>query len=297
MKKLLLLLGILFFSIAIQAQIVVNNDPYPLIECDDNNDGFALFNLHEADADITLGDPSLVITYHITLMDAENSTNALISPYMNTVPRTDLVYARVMDNQDVFAIVELELQVVDDLPVTQPNDLFLIDEDNDGVEIFDLTENDAVVLGGLNPAAFMVSYYESLANAEIGEFAITTPTAYMNIQSTQTIYVRTENMSGSCVAISSFTISVLALSVDSFHFKDLIIFPNPTSGTVSIKSSQLVSEITISFYDILGRMVLSETTLPQNGTVRLDVSYFSEGVYFVKISSEGNEAVRKLIKQ
>lgn len=297
MKKLTFFIGILFFSISIQAQIVVNENPYPLIECDDDGDGYAYFNLHQADADISLGDTSYYFTYHKTLGDAENAINALISPYMNEVIYTEVVFARAKDTQGIFAVVELELQVVEALPITEPIDLTQIGDDGDGSAIFDLTENDAIVLEGLNSAVYNVSYYESEENAEMGEYAIADPTAYQNMQNPQTIYVRVENPSGSCIAIASFIISTEFLSVDSFGFENLNIFPNPASGNVTIQSSHLVSETTISLYDILGKMLFSETVLPQNGAVTLDVSSFENGVYFIKTSSEGNEAVRKLIRK
>lgn len=298
MKKLLFFIGILFFSIAVQAQIVVNENPYPLIVCDDDNDGYAYFDLHLADADITLGNNSLFVTYHQTFFDAQASINALISPYMNTTPYSDMVFARAYDSaNDIFAIVELDLLVVENLPIPQPVDLFQTDDNGDGLAIFDLTENDAIVMGGLNPSYFTVSYYETEANAEIGQSVIATPMAYQNIGNPQTIYVRVENMDGSCDAIASFIISVGTLSTDSFGFENLNVFPNPTSGNITIQSSQLTSETIISVYDILGKMLLSEKILPQNSAVSLNISSFENGVYFVKTSSEGNVAVQKLIKK
>lgn len=297
MKQLLLLIGILFFNISSHAQPNVNENPYPLLECDVNGDGFAYFDLHLADSDINSENLPLYFTYHINLSDAENGTNAIISPYLNEVPYNQVVFARAYSPENgLFAIVELELHVVPILPVTQPIDLTQIDDDGDGLAIFNLTENDAIMLDGLFFPAYMVSYYESEENAAMDEYAIADPTAYQNLQNPQTIYVRVENMSGSCVALRSFIISTEYLSVGSFGFENLSVFPNPTSGNVSIQSSQLLSETTLSIYDILGKMVLSEKILPQNGAVVLDISSFENGVYFVKISSAGNTVVRKIIK-
>lgn len=55
MKQFFLVIGLLLFNISLQAQIVVNENPYPLIVCEDDNDGYAFFDLHQADEDITLG--------------------------------------------------------------------------------------------------------------------------------------------------------------------------------------------------------------------------------------------------
>ncbi len=297
MKKFILFVGILFFSISTHAQLIVNNNPYPLIECDDDGDGFAFFNLHLADADIAMGNTSYYFTYHKTVMDAENGTNALVSPYMNEVIYIEVVFARAEDTQGNYAVVELELQVVDNLPITQPIDLVVPDSDGDGIAIFDLTVNDAIVLEGLNPELYSVTYYETQANAVLGEFAIFNPTIYNNIQNPQTIYVRVESLSGNCVVVASFNISTETLSTDYIKFENLSTFPNPTSGTVTIQSSELVSETTIALYDIVGKRLFSKKSLPQNSMITLDISFIENGVYFLKISSEGKEAVQRLIRK
>jgi len=257
-----------------------------------------------ADADISFGNGSLNFTYHINNIDAQNGTNALISPYMNEVPYNQVVFARVQDPEtDLFSIVELELHVVPVLPINPPMDIVMIDEDGDGIVVFDLTVNDAIVLEGLYPLGYIVSYYDSENDAVSGEYPMSDPDAYYNIENPQTIYMRIENISGSCVAIASFIISVETLSVESLGFENLSIFPNPSSGNITISSSQLVSETSISLYDILGKKLLSDRIIPQNGTVSLDISSFENGVYFVKISclpsgtaSERKEVVRKIIK-
>src|SRR5690606_3840875 len=74
---------------------MVNRNPLPLISCDSNNDGYTSFNLHDADADISMGDPDLIITYHPTLLDAQNNLNELPTPYRNDDPWNDVVFVRI----------------------------------------------------------------------------------------------------------------------------------------------------------------------------------------------------------
>ena len=78
-----------------------------------------------------------------------------------------------------------------------PYDLIICDENSDGVATFDLTSNDMVVLGGLNPSEYSVSYYETLADATNGANPIAFPQSYSNIMAatingSQTLYVRVE---------------------------------------------------------------------------------------------------------
>ncbi|QAA83119.1 T9SS type A sorting domain-containing protein [Aequorivita sp. H23M31] len=296
MKHILLFFTILFFTTAIQAQPVVNENPYPLFECDINNNGFAYFDLHQADGDITLGDSSLFVSYHLSVHDAENSINALLSPYMNDVPYSDTVYAHVEDQSGGgFAVVSLDL-LVQDPPFSPAMDLFQIDDNGSGFSVFDLTVNDLVILEDLNPTAYIVFYFETETNAEMNQFPITEPMVYQNIQNPQRIYVRIENLSGSCVSFDSFILSVESLTVDTFSFEDLALFPNPTYGKISLQSFQLNAETSISLYDIQGKMLFSKKMVPQNGSCVIDISSFENGVYFLKISSAGNMGIKKLIK-
>ncbi|MBV1923727.1 MAG: hypothetical protein KUG68_06855, partial [Flavobacteriaceae bacterium] len=69
----------------------IPNNPLPLIECDDDNDGFYVFNLTDADLDITGGDPDLSVTYHDSQLNAENGTLPLSSPHANNVAFNDVV--------------------------------------------------------------------------------------------------------------------------------------------------------------------------------------------------------------
>ncbi len=297
MKQILLFIGILFSGFALHAQIDINIDPDPLVVCDDNNDGYAFFDLHQADQDITLGNSTLFVTYHIDALDAQTAVNALSSPYMNQVPYFDTVYARVEDEQQTEYVIVLLNLLVQELPqIIQPINLVAIDDNYDGIAIFDLTENETVMLEGLDPSGYDVTYYLSLREALAEEFPIDEPMAYQNLGNPQTIYVRVQNIDRGCFVVASFIISVDSLSIDSFGLEDLNIFPNPASDSFSIQSSQLVSEATVSIYDIQGRMVSSEKRVSQNGTIDIQISSLEKGIYFVKISSEGNMAVRRLIK-
>ncbi|QQX76620.1 MULTISPECIES: T9SS type A sorting domain-containing protein [Aequorivita] len=96
--------------------------------------------------------------------------------------------------------------------------------------------------------------------------------------------------------IPDFLDEEVFLSMNSFAFDDLNIYPNPTSETITVQSSQMVSETTISLYDIQGKVLLTEKIIPQNGMLTMNVSSLENGVYFVKISSEGNSVVKKLLK-
>lgn len=399
-----------------------NMNPTPLELCDDDDDGLVGgWDLTVADFDIIGGEPDVNIRYYETLQNAQNGIpgTEIAGLYTNTVPFIQTVYARVTKSVPpnllpCYTIVELELIVIEIPPIIQPNNLFINEGDGDGFAIFDLTVNEAVILGGLNPADYVVSFYVSLADAIINVNPIIVPTSYVNTSNPQTIFVRVENVNTGCYVVTSFEILTdettpdadgdgianededlnnngdlndddtdgdgipnyldsdddgdtvqtidettgigagvapnyiyidtdddtienyldndddgddtltidedynnngnpidddtnangipdflddeVFLSVNSFGFEDLSIYPNPTSESFTVQSSQLVLETAISLYDLQGKLLFSEKMLPQNGKLTMEVSSLEKGIYFVKISSEGNSIVKKLIK-
>jgi len=195
---------------------VVN--PSNLEYCDADADGFGVFTLTDADAEIAGNLQNLVISYHETQADAENNLNAIESPYNNIVAYQQPIYVRVEDTTittDCFSYIEL-LIVVNDVPqiATDPDPLEVCDDDADGFALFDLSLSDESVLNGLNPSDFNITYYESAENANNATNPILTPFAYTNItEDTQQVWVHVENATTGCYNTVSLTLIVNELPV------------------------------------------------------------------------------------
>lgn len=82
-----------------------------------------------------------------------------------------------------------------------------------------------------------------------------------------------------------------ALDNKQFDFEENIsVFPNPFTDKISIVSVKTLKKIEI--YTILGEKVLSD-----DFKYTLDMSHFSDGVYFVKLIDENNNhIIRKVVK-
>ena len=72
----------------------------------------------------------------------------------------------------------------------------------------------------------------------------------------------------------------------------LSIFPNPTSGVVNISISDKVID-KVEVVDALGNTVLSVEC--DNNEISIDLAKFGTGVYFVKVSSESDTVVEKVV--
>lgn len=275
--------------------------PTPLEVCDDDGDGIAIFDLSVKDDEIADGDPDVSITYYETEIDALSGVLAIPSPYVNIIPFSQTVFARANGVvTGCFAIVELELWVLDGCPIiaTDPTDLFINEGDDDGSAIFDLTVNESQMLGSQDPNIYRFSYHETFDDSEEYVDEIIAKTVYQNIANPQTIFVRlTNNVNGS-YALSDFEIETDGvLGISSNVFSDLSIFPIPASERISIQSQYLSSESTVSIINLLGQQFFAETIEIQNGRLTLDISLLTEGVYFMRVAHKNTFTVRRFIKK
>ncbi|MEZ4856735.1 MAG: hypothetical protein R2812_09715 [Gelidibacter sp.] len=117
-----------------------------------------------------------------TMDDANTGQNPLVSPYNNIVPNTQTVYARAENTvTGCYSIVALELNVTHPVVPLAMADYVVCDTDNNGIAQFDLTTQNAIILGTQNPSNFTLTYHLSQANADAGTNPIVNVGNYTNI--------------------------------------------------------------------------------------------------------------------
>ncbi|MDA8904767.1 T9SS type B sorting domain-containing protein, partial [Flavobacteriaceae bacterium] len=228
--------------------------PSNLEFCDADADGFGVFTLTDADAEITGTLSNLAISYHETFSDAENNLFPIIGDYNNIVQYQQTIYVRIEDttiSTDCFTYLEL-LIVVNDVPQieTEPSALEVCDNDTDGFGLFDLSLTNQEILNGLDPLDFEISYYETLDNANAETNPIATPLAYTNVSAfTQDIYVRVENIATECYNTTALTLIVNELPV--------LIQPDPLELCDDNNTGDEVEEFTLE--DSLAQVLNGQT--------------------------------------
>lgn len=100
----------------------------------------------------------------------------------------------------------------------QADDLFLCDIDNDGFEVFDLTVNDPIILGGQNPVDFSLTYHLTQAEANAGINVIISPTNFINSANPQAIFARLERNSDGNFDTTDFALIVYSTPVVQIPF-------------------------------------------------------------------------------
>ena len=128
-----------------------------------------------------------------------------------------------------------------DIEPGEPQDLFRNDDPSgDEIEIFDLTENDGVILNGLSPFEFSVTYYSNEADATNGSNPL--DPLHFNTTNPQLIYCRLENPSTGYSAIDSFLIYVNQIP-DIFPVPDLTACDSDSDDVATFRLSDRYEDI------------------------------------------------------
>ena len=75
--------------------------------------------------------------------------------------------------------------------------------------------------------------------------------------------------------------------------ENVTLHPNPTTGELRIENGELRIK-SVVVYEVYGRKLLTENCQLKT---TIDISHLNSGIYFVKISTEQGETIKKVIKQ
>jgi len=142
------------------------------------------------------------ISYHNSQADADGNSNEITN--ISAFDGCQTIYVRVESINDVscYQTESFEACALFVNPGTPIN--LNACSGNDLPTTFDLTQNESNILNG---NSFNISYFESLAEAENNQNAITTTNNYQALNDTQTIYVRVENTNdANCYSIVTYDI-------------------------------------------------------------------------------------------
>jgi gliding motility-associated-like protein len=185
--------------------------PADLMVCDDTaNDNIATFNLAANTAAILAGQnaAAYTVSYHLSQNDADTGNAPLSLSYQNTSnPQT--IYARVQNNLNASCYVTTSFRIgLYEMPVAhQAPDLYICDPGENGIGLFDLMQQTAVMLGNQTASDFNVTYHANQADANSGDSAL--DTNFTNVMNPQMVYIRIENKNHKeCFSTTTFKVEV-----------------------------------------------------------------------------------------
>lgn len=213
-------------------EVVIEYDDVPevfdtiLTACDFDQDGLTVYNLFNAQNNITNDNPNLVIAdFFLSESEADQYINPISNPsnFENTAA-FQIVYARVFSQSGCFSVAAVQLQITNNtvnIPTLTACDI----GDLDGFTNFNLSDVRSSISNQI-PDDAVLTFFETASDAT--NLSNSIPLNYQNIEAyNQTIYVniRTDNQ---CFAISSLELNVLPtpqLANDETVFYCLNSFP------------------------------------------------------------------------
>ncbi len=210
-------IGNLNCSIISNFNLVVTSLPFinlvnPIFICDDNsNDEIGLFNLQSNTTSIlgTQSASNYTVKYFLNSSDANANINSLPLNYQNSSnPQTIFVVISNNLNESCFAISSFQIGLYKMPIANQTYNLTTCDDDtNDGFENFDLTVQNQILYGTQSTTNFLISYYLTQSEADLGTNPISN--SFTNTINPQTIYARVvNNLSQLCYDTISFQLIV-----------------------------------------------------------------------------------------
>ena len=86
-------------------------------------------------------------------------------------------------------------------------------------------------------------------------------------------------------------IRITNVSVDENPLFEVKLYPNPTSGQLSIEAEEMTS---VSVYDVVGQRVMQMSA--QDGQAVVDMSQLNNGIYFIKVNTANGSATQRVVK-
>lgn len=102
------------------------------------------------------------------------------------------------------------------------------------------------------------------------------------------------NIVDSCLSEPFAVTITITLGVDSFNKGDIVVYPNPTQGLLTVQANSLLRKLEIT--NIVGQLV-EEKNIRNNQFV-IDLGAYRSGVYFLTITDElGGVITKKIVKK
>jgi hypothetical protein len=88
------------------------------------------------------------------------------------------------------------------------------------------------------------------------------------------------------------TVLPVGINSNTFNKGEVVVYPNPTNSNINLKYTmpKTSEDISVSVYDVLGNLVISQSLSSNEGNVKIETSNLTNGTYVYVIQSE-NEGI------
>ncbi|MBB4805812.1 gliding motility-associated-like protein [Chryseobacterium defluvii] len=224
--------------------------------CDMDNDNTENVQLAQFSGAIT-GTQNATTVFYLTLADAQNGSNPITSVI---VPGTKQIFVKVISH-NCEQIYPVNLSLASTPAVNSPVTISLTnicDNNNDGAEIYNLTQAQAQIYSGSNVTFTYYTSYDPATQVFSGE--ITNPAQFV-VQGSVTVYVKVKFNNSVCFSVAQLNIqmtflppvvlnsAVLNTCDEDFNLSETFQLNNAISQLfIPSQNTQPLSDMTISYY-------------------------------------------------
>lgn len=109
------------------------------------------------------------------------------------------------------------------------------------------------------------------------------------------VFISDESVNQQGVVVDDFLIDG-TLSNQAFELNKIVIYPNPSTGNFTIFSSDFPLD-EIEVFDVTGKIIVKKSNVTvSNNSATLNLSHIASGIYFVRITSNNQSTVKRIIK-
>lgn len=171
----------------------------------------------------------------------------------------------------------------------------------DKISNWDFTERPVAdfteVINGAEIAFTNTSSSFDTISWDFGDSNTSTATNPVHTYTTSGLYTVSQTITqcgNSDTKTKNFEITILG--AERIELNPLIIYPNPTSGSLNLRFGKAHAAINIDISDISGKSVFT-TSAANTFDLNLDTSAFSQGIYLLSIIADNQFYVKKIVKR
>jgi hypothetical protein len=268
---------ILSDSVDLYIQQLPISNPFDLSICSNNT--VETFNIDQSATILGALNPiDYEVTYHTSLLDANNGINPIVNTNSYTTSSGQVIYVRVFDVNTGCSTTRSFNLIINPIP-SPPT----------GAALQTFTQGET--LANLEVNGTNITWYSEAIDGVV----LPNTTLLVN----GTTYYATQTNAFSCESNRNVNANRLAVTVsnslsngdwDKNHFKAS---PIPVKNSLNLSYDAIISSVKV--YTVLGQEVISKSIEAKQ--TRLDMSSLEKGTYFVKIVAGLQEKTIKVIKE
>ncbi|WP_372753496.1 T9SS type B sorting domain-containing protein [Mariniflexile sp.] len=225
----------------------VINTVAPYILCDDDQDGYVIFDLSSLNS--TIIGSQVASDYNISFYESQANANQPTSPitnpsaYQNTVVGTQTLWVRLENiTTACFDVASFEIRTDIPLVLDSSYTASVCDSDGDGEYTFNLTDYSANILSNATDSSiYNVDFYPSLQNAIDDVAIIANPQSYTSQSNPQTtLGVRVTSTQSSCFSTAELVLDITVLPDPS----TIVLNPLITCDNVTVNDGLEIFDLT-----------------------------------------------------